>query len=68
MLRDDGIRHPRSLLEAVPVLNGHDAWDNRDCDTRLSNSFHPTDEEVHVKEHLGEDPRATEVGFCLEVL
>jgi len=68
MLRDDGIRHPRGLLKTVPVLDGHDAWDDRDCDAGLSNSLHPTDEDIHVKEHLGEDPRAAEVGLCLEVL
>jgi len=67
MLRDDSVRHPRSLLEPVPILDGHDAWDDWDRDTRLSNSLHPTDEEVHVKEHLGEDPRTTEVDFRLQV-
>ena len=68
MLRDYSIRHPGSLLEPVPVLDGHDAWDNRDSDARLPNSLCPTDEEVRVKEHLGKDPRATEVDFVLEVL
>jgi hypothetical protein len=67
MLWDDGIRHPRGLLEPVPVLNGHDARYDRNCDTRLSNSLHPTDEDTHVKEHLGEDPRATVIDFRLEV-
>ena len=67
VLWDDGIRHPRSFLETVPVLDGHDTWDDRHCDTRLSDSFHPTDEEIHVEEHLGEDPGASEVDFCLEV-
>ena len=67
MLRDDCVRHPRSLLETVPILNGHDTWDDRDCDTCLSDSLHPADEEIHVKEHLGEYPGATEVDFCLEV-
>ena len=67
MLWNDSIRHPRGLLETIPVLDGHDAWDDRDCDTRPSDGLHPTDEEVHVKEHLGEDPGTTEVGFCLEV-
>ena len=65
MLRDDGVRHPRSFLETVPVLDGHDAWDDRDCDARLSNSLHPTNEDIHVEEHLGKDPRATEIGFRL---
>lgn len=67
MLWDNGIRHPRSLLKTVPVLDGHDTWDDWDGDARLSNSLHPANEEVHVKKHLGEDPRATEVGLCLEV-
>ena len=67
VLRYDGIRHPRSLLEAIPVLDGHNARDDRDCDARLSNSLYPTDEEIYVKEHLGEDPGASEVDFCLEV-
>ena len=67
MLGDHCIRHPRGLLEPVPVLNGHDAWDDRDRDTGLPNDLHPTDEDVHIKEHLSEDPRATEVDFVFKV-
>ena len=67
MLRDYGICHPGSLLEPVPVLDRHDARDDRDRDTSLPDGLHPTDEDVHVKEHLCEDPRATEVDFVLEV-
>jgi hypothetical protein len=67
VLGDDGVGHPGGLLETVPVLNGHDARDDRNGDTGLPNGLDPTDEEVHVKEHLGEDPGATEVGFRFEV-
>ena len=64
MLRDYGVCHPRSLLETIPVLNGHNTWDDGDCDTRLSNGLDPADEEVYIKEHLGKDPGAAEVDFC----
>ena len=67
MLWDDSVCHPRSLLKTIPVLDRHNAWDDGDSDTRLSDGLDPADEEVHVEEHLGEDPGATEVDFCLQV-
>jgi hypothetical protein len=67
ILRDYCICHPSSLLETVPVLDGHDTRDDGDCNARLSNGLHPTDKDVHVKEHLGEDPRAAKVDFLFEV-
>jgi len=67
MLWDDGVCHPRSLLEAIPVLDWHNARNDGDCYTSLSNGLDPADEEVYIKEHLGKNPGATEIDFCFQM-
>ena len=57
-----------ALKEAIPGLDGIDAWNDGSSYPGLSYSLHPINENLHIVEHLGEDDGPAGLNLLLQPL
>ena len=57
-----------ALQEAIPSLDGIDAWNDGSSYPGLPYSRHPIDENLYIVEHLGEDDRRAGLNLLLQPL